>query len=61
MGHEMHGVAPCISLGASRPDDIIAAEVLRSLEPLAIEAAIAAMDLGTGHTSYWTRCVIDRD
>lgn len=45
MGHELHGVAPCISFGASRPDDVIAAEVLRAVEPLAIEAAIAAMDL----------------
>jgi DNA invertase Pin-like site-specific DNA recombinase len=45
MGHEMHGVASCISFGASRPDDVIAAEVLRAVEPLAIEAAIAAMDL----------------
>jgi DNA invertase Pin-like site-specific DNA recombinase len=45
MGHEMHGLAPCIAFGASRPDDVIAAEVLRAVEPLAIEAAIAAMDL----------------
>jgi DNA invertase Pin-like site-specific DNA recombinase len=45
MGHEMHGLARCIAFGASRPDDVIAAEVLRAVEPLAVEAAIAAMDL----------------
>ncbi|QRK08604.1 recombinase family protein [Archangium violaceum] len=44
-GHQAHGTAPCISFGASRPDDLIAAEVLRAVSPVAVEAAIAAMDL----------------
>jgi DNA invertase Pin-like site-specific DNA recombinase len=44
-GHEAHGTAPCISFGASRPDDLITAEVLRAVSPVAVEAAIAAMDL----------------
>jgi hypothetical protein len=46
MGHEVHGATPpCISFGASRADDVVAAELLRVVEPLAVEAAIAAMDL----------------
>nr|BDT37406.1 recombinase family protein [Myxococcus sp. MH1] len=44
-GREAHGTAPCISFGSSRPDDLVAAEVLRAVAPVAVEAAIAAMDL----------------
>lgn len=44
-GHEAHGTAPCISFGASRPDDLVANEVLQAVAPVAVEAAIAAMNL----------------
>lgn len=44
-GHQAHGTAPCISFGASRPDDLIATEVQQAVAPVAVEAAIAAMDL----------------
>lgn len=45
-GYEMHGqVSPCISFGASRADEAVARELLRAVEPLAVEAAIAALDL----------------
>lgn len=45
MGHEQQGTAVCISFGASRPDDRVGAELLRAVEPLAVEASIAAMKL----------------
>lgn len=46
MGHDLHGLpSPCISFGASRADEVVATELLRALEPLAVEAALAAMDL----------------
>jgi len=49
-GYEMHGTtAPCIAFGASRPDEAVAQELLRAVEPLAVEAAIAAMDLAQDH------------
>lgn len=41
---EMHGLPRCISFGAARPDDAVAGELLRVVEPLAIEAAMSAMD-----------------
>jgi DNA invertase Pin-like site-specific DNA recombinase len=44
-GHATFGLAKCISFGASRPDDVVAAELLRVVEPLAIEAAMNAFDL----------------
>lgn len=44
-GHATFGLAKCISFGASRPDDVVAAELLRVVEPLAIEAAMSAVDL----------------
>ncbi|WXH33660.1 hypothetical protein WA016_07670 [Myxococcus stipitatus] len=44
-GHQAHGTATCISFGASRPDDLVATEVLRADAPVAVEAAIAAMGL----------------
>jgi DNA invertase Pin-like site-specific DNA recombinase len=50
-GYEMHGTtAPCIAFGAARIDDGIARELLRAVEPLAVEAAIAAMDLAHDQT-----------
>ena len=36
-GHAMHGLDPCISFGAQRPDSAIAREILRAVQPLAIE------------------------
>lgn len=41
-GRQMHGVEPCISFGASRPDQTIATEILLVVEPLAVEAALMA-------------------
>lgn len=48
-GESMHGVSPCITFGASRPDDLIATEVLRAVQPLAVEAALVAMELADQH------------
>lgn len=45
LGNTMHGVPMCIGVGARRPDELVAAEVLRVLEPLSVEAARAAQDL----------------
>jgi DNA invertase Pin-like site-specific DNA recombinase len=45
VGRTMHGLAPCIAVGARRPDELVAAEIVRIVEPLAVEAALAAMDL----------------
>jgi DNA invertase Pin-like site-specific DNA recombinase len=42
MGSSMHGLANCISFGAHRPDDAVANELLRVVEPLAIEATVTA-------------------
>ena len=41
-GRQMHGVDPCISFGARRPDQVIGAEILLVVEPLAVEAALMA-------------------
>jgi DNA invertase Pin-like site-specific DNA recombinase len=41
-GRQMHGVEPCISFGASRPDQVVGAEILLVVEPLAVEAALMA-------------------
>jgi hypothetical protein len=38
----MHGVAPCITAGASRPDRAIAKEILLAVQPAAVEAACMA-------------------
>jgi len=38
----MHGLEPCITFGALRPDAAIAQEVLIAVEPLAVQAAIVA-------------------
>lgn len=42
LGHAMHGVAPCITFGARRPDLVIAKEIIVAVQPLAIEAALVA-------------------
>ncbi|MBZ4336728.1 recombinase family protein [Corallococcus sp. AS-1-12] len=44
-GHENHGTAPCISFGASTPDELMANEVLQAVAPVAVEATITAMNL----------------
>ena len=42
-GHLNHGAAPCISFGGMRIDRAVGAEVIERLQPLGIEAAIAAL------------------
>jgi DNA invertase Pin-like site-specific DNA recombinase len=39
---EVHGIAACITAGATRPDAAIAQEILLAVEPVAIEAAVVA-------------------
>lgn len=51
IGHAMHGLAPCIGVGARRPDELVAAEVLGVVEPMAVEAALTAMDLAEQQTA----------
>ncbi len=41
-GRQMHGIEPCISFGACRPDEVVGAEILLVVEPLAVEAALMA-------------------
>jgi hypothetical protein len=38
----MHGLAPCISFGATRPDLVVARLLLDVVQPMAIEAAMVA-------------------
>jgi hypothetical protein len=38
----MHGLAPCLSFGALRPDAALAGQVLDAVRPLAVEAAAMA-------------------
>jgi DNA invertase Pin-like site-specific DNA recombinase len=45
VGNTMHGLAMCIGVGARRPDELVATELLRIVEPLSVEAALAARDL----------------
>lgn len=42
MGNAMHGLRPCITFGAQRPDDAVAGELVRAVEPLTIEAVVMA-------------------
>lgn len=42
VGRMMHGTAPCISFGATRPDLVVARLLLEVVQPMAIEAAIMA-------------------
>jgi DNA invertase Pin-like site-specific DNA recombinase len=44
-GQVVHGAHSCVAFGASRPDDVVATEVVRAVAPDAVEAAIAAMNL----------------
>ena len=42
LGNAMHGLAPCIGFGATRPDLVVARLLLNVVQPMAIEAAIVA-------------------
>jgi DNA invertase Pin-like site-specific DNA recombinase len=42
IGNSMHGLAPCINFGATRPDLVVARLLLDVVQPMAIEAAIVA-------------------
>ena len=42
LGNSMHGVAPCITFGATRPDLEVAAQILLVAQPHAVEAALVA-------------------
>lgn len=42
VGRTMHGTAPCIGFGATRPDLVVARLLLDVVQPMAIEAAIMA-------------------
>lgn len=42
IGKSMHGLAPCINFGATRPDLVVARLLLDVVQPMAIEAAIVA-------------------
>jgi len=42
LGNSMHGLAPCITFGAMRPDIAIGAEIVLAVQPHAVEAAIVA-------------------
>lgn len=42
VGHSMHGLAPCINFGATKPDLVVARLLLDVVQPMAIEAAIVA-------------------
>jgi hypothetical protein len=45
LGNTIHGKAMCLGVGARRPDELVTAEVLRVVQPLSVEAAVAAQDL----------------
>lgn len=42
VGNVMHGLEPCITFGARRPDDMIVREILLAVQPDAVEAALVA-------------------
>jgi DNA invertase Pin-like site-specific DNA recombinase len=42
VGRSMHGLAPCINFGATRPDLAVARALFDVVQPMAIEAAIVA-------------------
>jgi hypothetical protein len=42
MGKELHGLDSCISFGGSRPDQFVEKEILKVVQPMALEAAIKA-------------------
>jgi excisionase family DNA binding protein len=53
--HINHGTQRCISFGALRVDQAVAAEVLRVLQPLGIEAALRAIDARAAEASETRR------
>lgn len=42
LGHVMHGLARCITFGATRPDVAIASEILLAVQPHAVDASVVA-------------------
>jgi len=50
-----HGTARCISLGGAAADQAVAAEVLRVLQPLGIDAAVKALEAVSVETSATRR------
>ena len=48
VGNAMHGLAPCINFGATRPDLVVARMLLDVVQPMALEAAIVAENLRFG-------------
>jgi DNA invertase Pin-like site-specific DNA recombinase len=42
VGHAMHGLARCITMGARRPDGAIVHQILLAVRPVAVEAALVA-------------------
>lgn len=56
-GNLAFGFPKCISVSAARPDDIVAAELMRVVEPLAIEAAMNAIDLAQRQAAERTRAL----
>jgi DNA invertase Pin-like site-specific DNA recombinase len=42
LGNSMHGLAPCITFGAMRPDLVIGREIVLAVKPYAVEAAVVA-------------------
>jgi len=47
IGNSMHGLAPCINFGATKPDLVVARLLLDVVQPMAIEAAIVAEQLAS--------------
>jgi hypothetical protein len=48
LGHASHGLDPCITFGAQRPDLAVAREILLAVQPVAVEAAFVAERDATG-------------
>jgi DNA invertase Pin-like site-specific DNA recombinase len=61
LGNAMHGIEPCITFGARRPDDTIAKEIIVAVQPLAIEAAfMAARDASQQLDDKWRALELER-
>ncbi len=45
-GHAQHGLAPCIDLSAHRPDEAVARVMREVVQPMAVEAVVAAEEQG---------------
>lgn len=49
VGNAMHGLAPCISFGATRPDLVVARLLVDVVQPMTIEAALMAEQQASQH------------